>query len=137
MSKSFPSVQIKQKPWGREIWFAQTEQYTGKILELKKGHRYSLQYHERKVETQYVFEGKVKFTVGQDQDHLEEKILNPGEAVHIDVGVLHRAEALEDSKIFEVSTADLDDVVKIHDDYGRSGKGNNEALDAQLAQKSP
>lgn len=137
MSKSFPSVQVKQKPWGHEIWFAQTEQYAGKILELKKGHRYSLQYHERKMETQYVFEGKVKFTVGPDQAHLEEKILSPGEALHIDVGVLHRAEALEDSKIFEVSTPHLDDVVKIHDDYGRSGKGNNEELDAELAQQSP
>lgn len=137
MSTPFPSVQVKQKPWGREIWFAQTEHYAGKILELKKGHRYSLQYHERKVETQYVLEGKVKFTVGSDQTRLEEKILNPGEALHIPVRVLHRAEALEDSKIFEVSTPDLDDVVKIEDDYGRSGKGNNEKLDAELAQKSP
>ncbi len=137
MPTPFPSVQVKQKPWGREIWFAQTEQYAGKILELKKGHRYSLQYHERKVETQYVFEGKVKFTVGQDHAHLEEKILNSGEAIHINVGMLHRAEALEDSKIFEVSTPDLEDVVKIEDDYGRSGKGNNEKLDAELAQQSP
>ena len=137
MPTPFPSVQVKQKPWGREIWFAQTEQYAGKILELKKGHRYSLQYHEKKVETQYVFEGKVKFTVGQDRAHLEEKVLNSGEAIHINVGMLHRAEALEDSKIFEVSTPDLEDVVKIEDDYGRSGKGNNEKLDAELAQQSP
>lgn len=137
MSKFFPSVEVKQKPWGREIWFAQTEQYAGKILELKKGHRYSLQYHEKKIETQYVIRGKVKFTVGPDQDHLEEKILNPGEAVHIDTGVIHRAEALEDSEIFEVSTAHLDDVIKLEDDYGRSGKGNNETLDNELASKSP
>ena len=134
---SFSSVQVKQKPWGREIWFAHTPQYAGKILELKKGHRYSLQYHERKIETQYVATGKVKFTVGTDQDHLQEKILNPGEAIHIEVGMIHRAEALEDSAIFEVSTADLDDVVKLNDDYGRSGKGNNEELDTKLAHESP
>ncbi len=133
----FPSVHVKQKPWGREIWFAHTRHYAGKILELKKGHRYSLQYHERKLETQYVIRGKVKFTVGPDQNHLHEKILNPGEAIHIEVGTLHRAEALEDSEIFEVSTPDLDDVVKIEDDYGRSGKGNNEELDAKLTHESP
>lgn len=130
-------VDIKQKPWGREIWFAKTDTYAGKILELKKGHRYSLQYHEHKVETQYVYSGRVKFTVGPDADRLEEKILGPGEALHVPMGMLHRAEALEDSQIFEVSTADLNDVVKLDDDYGRSGKGNNETLDAALAQSPP
>jgi quercetin dioxygenase-like cupin family protein len=129
------NVEIKLKPWGREIWFAHTPHYAGKILELKKGHRYSLQYHEKKEETQYIFSGKVKFTYGPDADHLEEKTLVPGEKIHIKTGMIHRAEALEDSQIFEVSTPELDDVVKLHDDYGRSGKGNNESLDEQLASR--
>jgi mannose-6-phosphate isomerase len=127
-------VAIKVKPWGREIWFAYSDQYAGKILELKKGHRYSLQVHEAKIETQYVYSGKVKFTVGTDENNLEEKILGPGEKLHVPVGMIHRAEALEDSQIFEVSTPELDDVVKLDDDYGRSGKGNNETLDRQLAE---
>jgi len=133
-SNEFP--QIKLKPWGREIWFAHTPKYAGKILEIKKGHRYSLQYHEEKVETQYIFSGKVKFTYGLDEENLNETILGPGEVFHVPVGVIHRAEAIEDCQIFEVSTADLHDVVKLHDDYGRSGKGNNETLDRELAQQN-
>lgn len=130
----FESVQIKVKPWGREIWFAHTSRYAGKILEIKKGQRYSLQYHEQKSESQYVHSGRVKFTYGPDADHLQEKILEPGDKIDIVVGMIHRAEALEDCQIFEVSTPELNDVVKLDDDYGRSGKGNNETLDRQLAQ---
>lgn len=126
-------VQIKVKPWGREIWFAHNDKYAGKILELNKGHRFSLQYHEVKEETQYLFSGKVKFTYGTDENDLKEKTLEPGDKIDVTPGMIHRAEALEDSQIFEVSTPELDDVVKVTDDYGRSGKGNDEDLDRQLA----
>jgi mannose-6-phosphate isomerase len=129
------SATSKIKPWGREIWFAQNDRYAGKILEIKKGHRYSLQYHDEKIETQYVFSGKVKFTYGMDEKNLTEKILEPGGILHVQVGMIHRAEALEDSQIFEVSTPELHDVVKLDDDYGRSGKGNNEDLDRKLAEQ--
>ena len=125
-------VQIKLKPWGREIWFAQSQNYAGKILEIKAGHRFSLQYHEKKSETQYLFSGKLKFSYGTDAASLQEKILSPGDKIDITPYTLHRAEAIEDSQIFEVSTPELDDVVKIEDDYGRSGKGNNEEQDNLL-----
>jgi len=121
------------KPWGHEIWFANQPGYAGKILHIKKGHRYSLQYHERKVETQYLLKGKVRFTVGENVDNLEEIILEPGDKLDILPGMIHRAEGIEDSDILEVSTNDLDDVVKIEDDYGRSGKGNNFELDRKLS----
>jgi mannose-6-phosphate isomerase len=124
--------EIKLKPWGREIWFAHTEKYAGKILEVTKGSRYSLQYHERKIETQYVYSGKVKFTYGTDKDNLQEEILNSGDKIDVTPYTIHRLEALEDSEIFEVSTPELDDVVKLDDDYGRTGKGNNEELDNSL-----
>ena len=128
-------IQIKPKPWGREIWFAHTDDYAGKILEVKKGERYSLQYHEKKKETQYIFEGKVKFTYGRNHRNLKEVTLKPGDKIDILPHTIHRLEALEDSKIFEVSSPELDDVVKIEDDYGRNGKGNNEELDKKLAAK--
>ncbi len=126
-------IQIKEKPWGQEIWFAHTQQYAGKILEVKKGARLSLQYHEKKCETQYVFSGRIKISFGEDEKHLEEAILNPGDKRDIFPYTIHRVEALEDSKIFEVSSPELDDVVKLADDYGRTGKGNNENLDKELA----
>lgn len=129
-------IQIKAKPWGREIWFAHTDSYAGKILEVKKGARLSLQYHEKKCETQYVFEGKVKLTYGPTETELTEMILNPGDKFDIFPYTVHRIEGLADSKIFEVSSPELDDVVKLADDYGRTGKGNNEKLDAKLANKT-
>lgn len=129
-------VQIKNKPWGREIWFAHTDKYAGKILEIKKGHRYSLQYHERKHETQYVYSGQVKLIYGMEKDNLQEKILKSGDKVEVRPYTIHRLQALEDSQIFEVSTPELNDVVKLEDDYGRSGKGNDEKLDNQLHNQS-
>ena len=48
MSQQIP-VQIKEKPWGREVWFAHTDHYAGKILEVRKGARLSLQYHEKRL----------------------------------------------------------------------------------------
>jgi mannose-6-phosphate isomerase-like protein (cupin superfamily) len=128
-------TEIKPKPWGQEIWFAHNDKYAGKILQIKKGHRYSLQYHEKKVETQYIYKGQVKLTYGTEKDNLQEKILNAGDKIDVPPYTIHRLEALEDSEVFEVSTPDLEDVVKLSDDYGRSGKGNNESLDKELNKK--
>ncbi|MBI2453479.1 cupin [Candidatus Peregrinibacteria bacterium] len=126
-------IEKKPKPWGEEIWFAHTPFYAGKILKIKKGHRYSLQYHEKKQETQYILEGKVKFTHGKTLKKLKEEILHSGQKIDIIPRTIHRAEALTHCVIFEVSSPELDDVVKIMDDYGRSGKGNNEKLDKKLS----
>lgn len=126
-------VQIKEKPWGREIWFANTAGYVGKILEVKKGARLSLQYHEQKTETQYLFEGKVKLTIGKDKNALTDVILNPGDKYDIFPYTIHRIEGLEDSKIFEVSTSQLEDVIRLADDYGRPDRGNHEDLDKKLS----
>jgi len=123
------------KPWGYEIWFADQKEYAGKILHIKKGHRYSLQYHERKKETQFLLNGQIKFSLGENADNLKEIILNPGDKLDILPGTIHRAEAIEDSDILEVSTSDLNDVVKLEDDYGRSGKGNNFELDKKLSKE--
>ncbi len=125
-------VETKLKPWGKEIWFAHNDKFAGKILHINKGHRYSLQYHEKKRETQYVYSGKVKLVYGTDINDLQEKILNPGDKIDVEPYTIHRLEGLEDSEVFEVSTPELDDVVKLHDDYGRSGKGNDELTDANL-----
>lgn len=129
-------VQIKQKPWGREIWFANTHGYVGKILEVTKGKRYSLQYHEQKTETQYLLSGQVKLTVGKDKNNLQDLILNPGDKHDIFPYTIHRIEALQDSQIFEVSTNQLEDIVRLEDDYSRPEKGNHEELDRRLAEKN-
>lgn len=129
-------IQYKEKPWGREIWFANTAGYAGKILEIKKGKRLSLQYHEKKTETMYVMSGKIKMYLGEDPNNLEEIIMNPGDKVDVFPNVIHRPEALEDSQIFEVSTDELEDIVRLADDYGRPDRGNDHALDKKLSEQA-
>lgn len=111
------------KPWGREIWYAHTGAYAGKVLEVKAGHRLSLQKHEVKEETLYLLSGKVLLTyipVGSSQTPEEASFeWTPGRAVHIPTGTVHRFEALEDSVLLEVSTPHLTDVVRLSDDYQR------------------
>lgn len=110
-----------EKPWGYEKIWAHTEKYVGKLLHIEKGHKLSLQYHNIKDETIYVQSGKLLFTV-EENGSLVEKTLTPGEAFHVKTGVTHRMEALETCDIFEVSTPELDDVVRLEDSYGRAGK---------------
>lgn len=112
-------VKIKPKPWGREIWFSHTKKYAGKILEIKKGHRLSLQYHKKKEETQYLFKGRVKLTYGSSRKNLKTKLLKKGDKFDCAPYTIHRISALTDSIIFEVSTPELTDVVRLEDDYGR------------------
>lgn len=106
------------KPWGHEVWFAQTERYVGKILVIEAGKRLSLQYHRVKDESIYVQEGKLRLTLERDGE-LEVEDLGPGEARHIPPGTRHRFEALERCVLCEVSTPEVDDVVRLEDDYGR------------------
>jgi mannose-6-phosphate isomerase len=107
------------KPWGHEEIWAQTERYVGKVLVVRAGARLSLQYHRRKEETLYIASGRVRVEVGPAPEALLPQILDPGAILHLPPGTLHRIEALEDARIFEVSTPELEDVVRLRDDYGR------------------
>ena len=107
------------KPWGHEEIWAETKDYVGKLLVVRKGERLSLQYHRRKEETLYLETGKVLCTLGDSEDDLAERILMPGDVVHLPPGRRHRFQALEESRLFEVSTPFLDDVVRLEDDYQR------------------
>jgi len=108
-----------EKPWGYELWWAVTDRYVGKLIHINKGHALSLQYHNRKDETIYVHAGKILFEM-QDGDTLTSRELLPGEAVHVTPPTVHRMTAMEDSDVFEVSTPETDDVVRLEDRYGRS-----------------
>jgi mannose-6-phosphate isomerase-like protein (cupin superfamily) len=105
---------IVDKPWGREVWYAHTDRYAGKVLEVDEGHRLSLQKHEVKHETLFLQSGRMRFTLGE-----EEFEWAPGERIEVPPDTVHRMEALEDSVILEVSTPELDDVVRLEDDYER------------------
>jgi mannose-6-phosphate isomerase-like protein (cupin superfamily) len=108
------------KPWGYELIFAHTDRYVGKILHINRGESLSLQYHEMKEETLYVFDGELRLTVEHDGDR-RELTLRKGEAFHIPPRMIHRMEAIADTDVAEVSTPELDDVVRLDDRYGRTG----------------
>ena len=109
------------KPWGYELWFAHTDAYAGKILHVDSGHRLSLQYHEHKDESCYLLRGRLLLTQGPNEDELQEYELGPGSVWRNLPGQVHTIEALEDSDVLEVSTPELDDVVRLSDHYGRAG----------------
>jgi mannose-6-phosphate isomerase len=112
------SVTKVDKPWGHELHWAITERYVGKVLHVKAGHALSLQYHNIKDETIFLWKGKMLFEIGT-ADALEKHEMLPGESVHITPLTVHRMTAIEDCDIFEVSTPELDDVVRLEDRYGR------------------
>lgn len=106
---------IVQKPWGHEEWWAHTKDYVGKLLYIKDGHRLSLQLHNHKDESMRVMQGNLTF-------QLDDQILNmkPGDCVHVPPGTVHRMEANEgDVIVLEVSTPQVDDIVRLSDDYMR------------------
>ena len=109
------------KPWGHEIRWAVTERYLGKILHVNRGEALSLQYHERKDECLYVFRGLLQLELDDEQGELRTYRMGPNETVHIRPGRRHRMTALEDCDVFEVSTAEITDVVRLEDRYGREG----------------
>ncbi|MBA3867469.1 MAG: cupin domain-containing protein [Solirubrobacterales bacterium] len=107
------------KPWGSELWFAHTDHYAGKILRVRAGCRLSVQFHKEKDETSFVLSGRVLVSQGEAPDALITRELGPGDSWRISPRVVHTFEAVEDAEIIEVSTPQLDDVIRLKDRYGR------------------
>lgn len=114
-------VRRVEKPWGYEVIWAQADRYVGKLLHVKAGHALSMQYHNVKDETIYVHSGVVSITHGPALDALRTKVLREGEAIRLKPGTRHRMVAETDADLFEASTPELDDLVRLEDRYGRAG----------------
>jgi mannose-6-phosphate isomerase len=111
-----------EKPWGHELVWAETDAYVGKVLFVKAGESLSLQFHRVKEESWLVQSGRAKLELGSAGDAvLAEEVIAPGATFHFRPGTVHRVTALEDTTILEVSTTELDDVVRLEDRYGRAG----------------
>ena len=112
---------VVEKPWGHELIWAHTLRYVGKILHINSGESLSYQYHRVKDETIRLLAGSLEL-----ETELEGKrtklTLKPGECLHITPGMKHRMIALKECDVLEVSTPELDDVVRLEDRYGRAGK---------------
>jgi mannose-6-phosphate isomerase-like protein (cupin superfamily) len=109
-----------EKPWGYELIWAHTERYVGKLLVVETGKRLSLQIHRVKDETIYVASGRLRLHLENDDGEIVTREMGPGDHSRIPVGRRHRFEAIERVEIIEVSTPELDDVVRVEDDYGRA-----------------
>jgi mannose-6-phosphate isomerase len=108
-----------EKPWGYELIWAHTERYVGKILHINKGESLSYQYHRIKDETVRLLSGAMEMDL--EIDGMRSKVLlKPGDCLHIVPGMKHRMTAVENCDVLEVSTPELDDVVRLEDRYGRA-----------------
>ena len=115
-------VRRVEKPWGHELIWAQTDDYCGKVLFVKAGCALSLQFHREKDESWLVQSGRATIQLGAVGDAvLSEEVIGPGAAFRYRPGTVHRITALEDTTIIEVSTPQIDDVVRLEDLYGREG----------------
>ena len=117
-------VKRVEKPWGYELHWAVTERYVGKLIHVNAGHALSLQYHNLKDETIFLWSGRMLFEIAEGHEGtttgpLTQRELKPGESVHVTPKTLHRMTAVTDCDIFEVSTPELQDVVRVEDRYGR------------------
>jgi len=111
-----------EKPWGFELIWAHTDRYVGKLIVIEPGKRLSLQYHRLKDESVLVIRGTLRLHLENDAGEIAIHDLGPGEHRRVPVGRKHRFEALgERVEVVEVSTTELDDVVRLSDDFGREG----------------
>ena len=111
-----------EKPWGYELIWAHTDTYVGKILFVRAGESLSLQFHREKEESWFVDFGRAELQLGEaGQAALNTEVVAAGACFHFVPGTVHRVTALEDTRIVEVSTPQLDDVVRLEDRYGREG----------------
>ncbi len=110
---------VVEKPWGHELIWAETPHYVGKILHIKAGEALSLQYHRVKDETIMVLSGRMQLVYFVDGEPPKSRELGPRESFHVTPELRHSYIALEDTDLLEVSTTELDDVVRLEDRYGR------------------
>src|SRR5260370_42699936 len=113
------STRRVDKPWGHELIWAHTPRYVGKILHFHKGHKLSLQYHQKKEETIHLLSGSLLLVVDEGAGRVEIEV-RPGYSYHIAPLVKHRMAAISDSDVLEASTPELDDVVRLEEACGRT-----------------
>ena len=118
---TFEKPKRVEKPWGFELWWGQTDRYVGKLLHVNAGAQLSLQYHVKKDETIHLWAGELRLALDEkDGQGLAEHAMRVGDSYRVKPGVVHRMIALTDCDVLEVSTPEVEDVVRVEDDYGRT-----------------
>ena len=112
-------MKIINKPWGKEEWLELNEKYCYKRIYINKGYKTSYQYHNFKRETNYLIQGTAEVWLENDEGVVEKKIMKAGEFFNVTPPKKHRVIALTDIILQEVSTPEVDDVIRIEDDTNR------------------
>lgn len=110
-----------EKPWGHELIWAHTDRYVGKVIVIEAGRRLSLQRHVIKDESIFVISGHLRLTLEDETGTIGVVELGPGDHHHVPTGRIHRFEAVDRTELMEISTPELDDVIRLEDDFGREG----------------
>lgn len=114
-----------EKPWGYELIWALTDKYCGKLLHVRAGEQLSLQFHRVKDEAWFFLEGRAELELARAGEAVTAtEVVGPSSAFRFAPGTVHRVRALEDTTILEVSTPEIDDVVRLEDRYGRESAAN-------------
>src|SRR3989344_605874 len=116
VSKPFKEV---SKPWGKEVWLELNGRYCYKRIYIKAGTRTSYQYHNQKSETNYIIEGTAEVWLENDNGVVEKFVMHEGDFFNVPPPKKHRVIAITDIILQEVSTPEVDDVIRIQDDAGR------------------
>ena len=117
MNEGFP--QLTEKPWGKEILAVVNDKYALKEIHMIKDTRSSLQSHTQKQETIWVLSGKIELELKDDNGTVIKRTFKEGEGYTVPPGLIHRVKVIEDAVLIEVSTPELQDVIRHEDDYGR------------------
>ena len=116
-----PGAGRVDKPWGYELRWAITDRYLGKLIHVNRGHQLSLQYHVQKDESIFIQSGVLDLVLEDESGTIETHRLTPGMSARVRPGRRHRFVAVENVDLFEVSSPEIDDVVRLEDSYGREG----------------
>jgi mannose-6-phosphate isomerase-like protein (cupin superfamily) len=115
-----------EKPWGEEVWLDLNNYYAFKIIKMNAGCQSSLQSHQYKVEANYIVEGKAKVLLEDEEGVMQSYEFGPGEGWTVPVGRKHRVIAITTYTALEVSSPNLNDVIRYNDEFGR-GDGKVES----------
>ena len=120
MNEQKKSPKIVKKPWGKEVWLALNKKYCYKRIYIKAGTRTSYQYHKKKLETNYLIKGTAEVWLENDKGVVEKKILKENSFFTVVPPKKHRVIAISNIILQEVSTPEVDDVIRIEDDHSRT-----------------
>jgi mannose-6-phosphate isomerase-like protein (cupin superfamily) len=114
------NCKIVLKPWGKEIWIALNEKYCYKRIEINAGFKTSYQYHNIKLETNCVISGEAEVWLENDNGIVEKFFMKEGDSFTVIPKRKHRVIAISNVVLHEVSTPEVDDVIRINDEFKRN-----------------